>query len=54
MSRFPNDRFVGFCQFCMEKKEFAVEMKTLYDFPELLMHIRPFDEISNKNKTSLS
>ena len=49
-----NDRFRGFCQFCMEKKEFAVEMKTLYDFPNFLMHIRPFGKISNHNKTNLT
>ena len=28
-------------------------MKTLYDFPYFLMHIRPFDIISNYNKTNL-
>ena len=48
----PNGRFPGFCQFRMEKKEFAVDMKTLHDFPYLLMHIRPFDVISNYNKTT--
>ena len=37
----------------MEKKEFAVEMKTLYDFPYFLMHIRPFDVNFNYNKTNL-
>ena len=35
----------------MEKKEFAVEMKNLYDFS--LKHIRPFDETSNYNKKTL-
>ena len=48
-----NDRFPEFCQFRMEKKEFAVEMKTLHDFPYFLMRIRPFDVISNYNKTNL-
>ena len=47
-----NARFPGFCQFRMEKKEFAVVTKTLYDFPYFLMHIRPFDLISNYNKTN--
>ena len=51
---FPNGPFPGFCQFHMEKKEFAVEMKTLYDFPYVLMHISPFNEISNYKKTNLS
>ena len=46
----PNNRFPGFFQFCMEKKEIVVGMKTLYDFSYFLMHIRPFDEISNYNK----
>ena len=44
--RFPNGRFPGFCQFRMEKKELALEMENLYDFPYSLMHIRPSDEIS--------
>ena len=35
----------------MEKKEFAEEMKNLYDFS--LMHIRPFDENFNYNKKTL-
>ena len=38
---------------CIEKKEFAVEMKTLYDFPYFLMHIRLFAVISNYSKTNL-
>ena len=33
------------------KKEFALELKTFYDFPYFLMHIRPFYMISNYNKT---
>ena len=36
MPRFSNSRFYGFCQFRMEKKEFAVQMKTLHDFPYFL------------------
>ena len=28
--RFPNDHFPGFCQFCTEKKELALEMKNLF------------------------
>ena len=48
---FPNGCFPVFCQFCMEKKEFAEEMKNLYDFS--LMHIRPFDENFNYNKKTL-
>ena len=31
--------FPGFSQFRMEKKEFIVEMETLYDFPYFLIHI---------------
>ena len=56
MPRFPNGRFPGFCQFCMEKKElYSVEIKTLYyDFPYFLIYIRPFDLISSYNNTSLS
>ena len=42
MSKFPNGCFPGFFQFCMEKKEFAVEMKRLYDFPYFLMHFDVF------------
>ena len=30
--------FPGFCQFHMEKKELALKMKNLYDFPYSLMH----------------
>ena len=45
---------LDFCQFHVEKKEFAVEMKKLYDFPYFLIHIRPFNEISNNNKTNLT
>ena len=41
--RFPNGRFPGFCQFRMEKKELALEMENLYDFPYFLIHIRPSD-----------
>ena len=52
--RFPNGRFPGFCQFRMEKKELALEMENLYDFPYSLKHIRPSDEISNHNKTNLA
>ena len=44
--RFRSGRFSGFCQFRMEKKELALEMENLYDFPYSLMHIRPSDEIS--------
>ena len=51
MLRFSNGRFPGFSQFRMEKKEFAVEMKT-YDFAYFLMHITPFDVISIYNKTN--
>ena len=50
----PIPRYPGFCQFHMEKKEFAIEMKTLYGFPYVLMHIMPFNEISNDNKTNLA
>ena len=53
MSKFPNGCFPGFSQFCMEKKEFAVEMKRLYDFPWFLMQFdvfRPFDVVSIYNK----
>ena len=32
MPRFSNSYFPGFCQFRMEKKEFAIEIKTLHDF----------------------
>ena len=35
--RFSSSRFPGFCQFRMEKKEFATEMKTLHDFPYFLI-----------------
>ena len=51
--RFPNRLFLGFCQFCMEKKKFIVEIKTLYDFPYFLTHIRPLDVISNYKKILL-
>ena len=51
MLRFSNGRFPGFSQFRMEKKEFAVEMKT-YDSAYFLMHITPFDVISIYNKTN--
>ena len=44
--RFLSGHFPGFCQFRMEKKELALEMENLYDFPYSLMHIRPSDEIS--------
>ena len=37
----------------MEKKEFGLEMKTLYDFPFFLMHARPFDVITNCSKPNL-
>ena len=50
MPRFPNGCFRGFCHFRMEKKEFAIEINPLYDFPYFLMHIRPFDLISNYKK----
>ena len=46
MPRFPNDRFLGFCQFYMEKKEFADEDIVWFS-------IRPFDVISNYNETNL-
>ena len=52
MLRFSNGGFPGFSQFRMEKKEFAVEMKTLYDFAYFLMHITSFDVISIYNKTN--
>ena len=32
MPRFSKSRFRGFCQFRIEKKEFAVDMKTLHGF----------------------
>ena len=44
--RFPSGRFPTFCQFRMQKKKLALEMKNLYDFPYFLMHSRPSDEIS--------
>ena len=37
MPRFSNSCFPGYCQFRMEKKEFAVEMKTLHHFPHFLI-----------------
>ena len=43
-----------FFQFGMEKKELALEMKNLYDFPYSLMNIRPSDEISNYNPANLT
>ena len=49
--RFPNSLFPGFCQFCMEKKV-VIEVKTLYDFPYFLMHIRFIDVIFNYNTTT--
>ena len=49
----PNDVFLEFCQFCMERKEFGLEMKTLYDFPYFLMHARPFYLISSCSETNL-
>ena len=52
--RFLNGRFPGFCQFRMEKKEFAGEMKNLYDFPYYLMHIGRSEEIINHSKTNLT
>ena len=55
MPRFPNSRSSGVCLFRMEKKEFAVEMKTLYGLPYFLMHmIRTFDIISNYDNTNLT
>ena len=36
--RFLNGRFPGFCQFHMEKKELALEMKNLYDISYSLIH----------------
>ena len=44
--RFPSGRFPEFCQFRMQKKESALEMKNLFDFPYSFMYIRPSDEIS--------
>ena len=52
MPRFSNGHFPGFCQFSMEKNEFTGEMKTLYDFPYFLRHIKLTEVISNYNKTS--
>ena len=37
----------------MQKKEFTVEMKTLYNFAYILMHIRPFEATSSCKKTNL-
>ena len=37
LSKVPNSRFPRFCQFCREKNEFGVEMKTFYGFPYFLM-----------------
>ena len=53
ISRFPSGRFPGFCQFRVEKKELALEMKHLSDFQYSLMHIRPSDETSIHNKNKL-
>ena len=52
--RFPSGRFPGFCPFRLDKKELALEMKDLYDFPYSLLHIRSSDETSNHNKTNLT
>ena len=54
MLRFQTGRFSGFCHFPMTKKEFVVEMKTLYDSPYFLMYIRRFDVISNYTKINLT
>ena len=54
ISRFPSGRFPGFCQFRVEKKELALEMKHLSDFKYFLIHIRPSDETSIHNKTDLT
>ena len=43
MRRFSNSHFPGFCQFRIEKKEFAVEIKTLHDYPCFFHQIRRFD-----------
>ena len=53
MPRFLNCRLPGICQFRMEKKEFAVEMKTFYDFRYLLMH-SDFQLQQDNNKTPAS
>ena len=53
ISRFPSGRFPRFCQFRLEKKELALEMKHLSDFQYSLTHIRPSDETSIHNKTDL-
>ena len=53
MLRFQTGRFSGFCHFRMTK-EFAVEMKTLYDSPYFLIYIRRFDVISNYTKINLT
>ena len=37
MARFSNSRLPGFCQFRTEKKESAVEMKSLHDHPYFLI-----------------
>ena len=54
MPRFPNVRFPGFNQSRMEKKEFAEEMRTMYDFPYFFRHITYFDGISNYIKANLT
>ena len=36
----------------MEKKELALEMDNLYDFPYSLMHIRLSDAVLNHSKTN--
>ena len=53
MPRFPNSCFPRFCQFCMEEKKFAVEMKTLNDFSFFLMHIRQFEVIFSPYEADL-
>ena len=45
--------FPEFCHFRMEKKEFAVDMETWFNFLYSWIHIKPFDVISNYNKTNL-
>ena len=38
---------LDFVSFIWKKKEFAVDIKSLYDFPYFLMHIRLFKEVPN-------
>ena len=52
--RFPNGLFPEFCQFRMEKKRLALEIKNLSDSPYSLIHIRFSDEISNNSETNLT